>query len=146
MSKVLKSETVLPDDYPVYLEYVYIADLKIIRSDLQGTVADLKIETGAKEIRRCDLFAKERETSKIGDVLKVNLMNNQSNDLAVMENKDGERYVVCHVCEKEVKRKLVDRVSINSLSDKFCASCHDLMKDTDNVLEERLCQTERCLR
>lgn len=32
----------LPDNYPVYLDYVYLCDGKPIRSDIQGTVKDLK--------------------------------------------------------------------------------------------------------
>jgi hypothetical protein len=49
-------ETVLPDDYPVYGDYLYVADGKVIRSDLHGaTVRHLKRLLGAKEIRRCDI-------------------------------------------------------------------------------------------
>ena len=59
--EILPTEDILPDDYPVYGDYIYIADGKIIRCDLlSGTVADLKrdlesIGISAKEIRRCDL-------------------------------------------------------------------------------------------
>lgn len=34
---------------------MYVADGKVIRSDVFGTVRDLKRATGAKEIRRCDM-------------------------------------------------------------------------------------------
>ena len=57
------NEPVLPDDYPVYGDYLYVADGKVIRSDLHGlTVADLKRDVGAKEIRRCDIYGRQRLT------------------------------------------------------------------------------------
>lgn len=54
-----KSENILDDNYPVYWDYIYVADGKPIRSDVQGTVFDLKRDTGAKEIRNCDLVARD---------------------------------------------------------------------------------------
>lgn len=48
-----ESEHVLEDDYPVFWDYLYVADGKVIMSPIKGTVAQLKRETGAKEIRRC---------------------------------------------------------------------------------------------
>lgn len=36
------NEKVLEDGYPVYWDYLYVADGKVIRSDVQGTVLDLK--------------------------------------------------------------------------------------------------------
>lgn len=48
-------EPVLEDDYPVYYGYAYIVDGKPISSDTQGTVLDLKLHTGGKEVRRCDI-------------------------------------------------------------------------------------------
>jgi hypothetical protein len=47
-------EGVLPDDYPVYWGYWYIVDGKPTLSDIQGTILDLKKDTGAIEVRRCD--------------------------------------------------------------------------------------------
>ena len=32
----------LPDNYPVYWDYLYVCDGKVICSDIQGTIADLK--------------------------------------------------------------------------------------------------------
>jgi len=32
----------LDDNYPVYWDYVYVVDENIIRSDIQGTILDLK--------------------------------------------------------------------------------------------------------
>jgi hypothetical protein len=48
-------EPILDDSYRVYGDYTYVADGKVIRSDVFGTVRDLKRATGAKEIRRCDM-------------------------------------------------------------------------------------------
>jgi hypothetical protein len=48
-------ERVLPDDYPVYGDYFYVADGEPIRSDIFGDVRRLKHMLGAKEIRRCDI-------------------------------------------------------------------------------------------
>lgn len=53
--KALLDEPILDDGYKVYGDYLYIADGKVIRSDVFGTVRDLKRATGAKEIRRCDM-------------------------------------------------------------------------------------------
>lgn len=48
-------ERELPDDYPVYWDYMYVADGKVIRSDIQGTVRDLKRDVGASIITSCDI-------------------------------------------------------------------------------------------
>lgn len=54
------NEPILEDDYPVYADYLYVADGKVIRSDWHGvTVRRLKRELGAKEIRRCDIFGRK---------------------------------------------------------------------------------------
>ncbi len=48
-------ETVLPDDYPVYGDYFYLADGKVYRSNWHDiTVSELKRREGFKEIRRCN--------------------------------------------------------------------------------------------
>lgn len=50
------NEPILPDDYPVYGMYCYVADGEVIRSDWHNiTVGHLKRLIGAAEIRRCDL-------------------------------------------------------------------------------------------
>ena len=36
------NEKVLPDDYPVNWDYLYVADGVVIRSDIHGTVKELK--------------------------------------------------------------------------------------------------------
>lgn len=52
-------EPILDDGYKVYGDYLYVADGKVIRSDVFGTVRDLKRATGAKEIRRCDMAGRD---------------------------------------------------------------------------------------
>jgi|SRR5579885_290666 len=65
------SETPLPDDANVYLFYVYIKDGVFWRNEEidGGTVADLKRATGAKEIRRCDLFG--HPGARLGDHVEL---------------------------------------------------------------------------
>lgn len=60
------NEDVLPDDYPVYADYLYVCDGKVVRCDLMaGTVADLKrdlrdfYKMEAIEIRRCDVAGRK---------------------------------------------------------------------------------------
>lgn len=59
----LEEETLLPDDYPVYWDYLYWVDSRIERSDVQGTVGMLRtciIHDGrsAREVRRCDFLTR----------------------------------------------------------------------------------------
>ncbi len=42
MLGVVLNETELENDYPVYWDYLYVCDGKVIKSDVQGTIADLK--------------------------------------------------------------------------------------------------------
>jgi hypothetical protein len=53
-------EPVLADDYPVYAGYLYVADGRVLRSPMTGSVADLKDHVGASEIRRCDKIGREQ--------------------------------------------------------------------------------------
>ncbi len=58
-------EHVLSDDFLVYWDYFYVADGKVVRSDIQGTVADLRrdlIKQGisAVEIRSCDIVTRAK--------------------------------------------------------------------------------------
>lgn len=56
-------EPVLADDYPIFGGFLYVADGKVISSDLHGTTAArLKQFLGAKELRRCDIVG--RKTAK----------------------------------------------------------------------------------
>jgi len=70
---LLSSETVLLDNYPVYYNYVYIADMKIIRNTVlvEGTVGELKNLLGLEEVRRCDIFG--HGEMKIGDEFTTNI-------------------------------------------------------------------------
>lgn len=53
------NEGVLPDDYPVYGDYMYVADGKLYRSDWHGiTVRELKGREGFNEVRRCNITAR----------------------------------------------------------------------------------------
>ena len=52
-------EPVLADNYPVFYGYLYVADGRVIASDVMGDVCNLKTATGAKEIRRCDIAGRE---------------------------------------------------------------------------------------
>lgn len=56
-------ETVLPDDYPVYGDYLYVCDGRVVRSDVFGTVRDLRRDTGATEVRRCDIVGRSKATA-----------------------------------------------------------------------------------
>lgn len=55
------NEKELSDDYPVFWDYLYVCDGKVIRSDIQGTVRDLKRDLRsyrkleAKVITSCDI-------------------------------------------------------------------------------------------
>jgi hypothetical protein len=54
------NERELPDDYPVYFDYLYVADGKVVRSDVQGTIRDLRrdlrsIGRSADVITSCDI-------------------------------------------------------------------------------------------
>jgi len=52
-------EPVLPDDYPIYGNYLYVVDGKVTCSDWHGiTVLQYKAREGAKEVRRCDIDAR----------------------------------------------------------------------------------------
>jgi hypothetical protein len=63
MSKEKLDEPILPDDYPVYAGYAYVADGKPVSSPVEGTVARLKVVLGAAEIRRCDLVGREERAA-----------------------------------------------------------------------------------
>ena len=54
-------ERLLPDDYPIYGDYLYVADGKLYRSDWHGiTVRQLKGREGFKEVRRCNIAARRQ--------------------------------------------------------------------------------------
>lgn len=60
MAMLFPDETVLPDDYPIYADYIYIVDGKPYRSDFHRiTAKHLRRLLGAQEIRRCNLAARQ---------------------------------------------------------------------------------------
>jgi hypothetical protein len=60
-----EKETILPEDYPIYGDYIYICDNNLYRSDWHGiTVRQLKNEEGFKEVRRCELVERQEEYRK----------------------------------------------------------------------------------
>jgi len=55
-TRPLLNEPVLPDDYPIYAGYVYVADGVPVVSDWHGINArEFKMREGITELRRCDL-------------------------------------------------------------------------------------------
>lgn len=67
MEAIQLNENLLPDDYPVYGDYLYVCDGKVIRCDLtSGTIADLKrdfrnhYKLEAKEIINCDIAGRQK--------------------------------------------------------------------------------------
>jgi len=66
--KLHPDETVLPDDYNVFPYYVYIVDMKFVRSEGHGSVKDLKRWLNASEVRRCELFS--HPGARLGDELE----------------------------------------------------------------------------
>lgn len=60
------NEDILPDDYPVYGNYLYVADGNVIISDLHdSTVGRLKRYLGAAEIRRCDIMGRRALATRV---------------------------------------------------------------------------------
>lgn len=52
-------EPILDDRYPVYADFMYVADGKVVLSDFHGiTVREFKFRLGAKEIRSCDIYGR----------------------------------------------------------------------------------------
>jgi hypothetical protein len=66
MLGVVLNETELENDYPVYWDYLYVCDGKVVKSDIQGTVADLKrdfrshYKLEAKVITTCDIEGRRK--------------------------------------------------------------------------------------
>ncbi len=57
-------EPILPDEYPVYASYMYVADGKLYRSNWSVTVRELKRREGFKEVRRCDIFGRQEQAEE----------------------------------------------------------------------------------
>ena len=58
------NEPILPDDYPVYPGYFYVADGRVVQSEQLGTVAHLKKVKKAAEVRRCDIVGRQAAARK----------------------------------------------------------------------------------
>lgn len=61
------NEKVLPDDYPVYGNYLYVCDGKVVMCDImQGTISHLKhdlrthYKLEAKVITSCDIIGRRK--------------------------------------------------------------------------------------
>ncbi len=56
-----ENEEVLEDDYPVYGNYLYVADGRVYMSDWHGiTVGQLKASEKFGEVRRCNISARRQ--------------------------------------------------------------------------------------
>lgn len=57
-------EPILDDDYPIYGDYLYVADGKVIRSDWHGiTARQFKNREGITELRRCDIAGRQKQAA-----------------------------------------------------------------------------------
>lgn len=61
------NEKILPDEYPVHGNYLYVCDGEVVRSDIMNrTVKDLKADLrgyyklAAKEIKNCDFINRRK--------------------------------------------------------------------------------------
>jgi len=67
MKNLKLNENLLPDDYPIHGDYLYVCDGKVIRCDLMsGTVRDLKMDLRshykleALIIKSCDIVGRQK--------------------------------------------------------------------------------------
>lgn len=59
-SEQFPNEDILPDDYPIYGNFLYVADGKLYMSDWHDiTVRTLKIHENFSEVRRCNIQARQ---------------------------------------------------------------------------------------
>ena len=53
-------EPILPDDYPIHANYLYVADGNVVMSDWHNiTARQFKAREGIKELRRCDMAGRD---------------------------------------------------------------------------------------
>lgn len=52
------NERILPDDYPVYYGYLYVADNEVISSGIEGDIGRLKMLLKVNEIKNCDIISR----------------------------------------------------------------------------------------
>ena len=68
-TELFPDEKVLPEDYPVYGDYFYLADGKVYRSDWHNiTVGKLMACEGFKEVRRCNWRRFNGTNAQIADL------------------------------------------------------------------------------
>ena len=66
-STEFENEEILPDDYPIYGNFLYVADGKVYLSDWHDiTVRRLKHYERFKEVRRCNIAARRAALKKGG--------------------------------------------------------------------------------
>lgn len=53
-------EPILPEDYPIYAGYLYVADGKVVASDYHCTARQFKAREGVSELRRCDIYGRQK--------------------------------------------------------------------------------------
>jgi len=53
------NEHELPDDYPVHYGYLYVADNRVIQSNITGIILDLKRIGNYSVITNCDIDARD---------------------------------------------------------------------------------------
>jgi hypothetical protein len=69
MADFFPDETILPDDYPIYGNYMYLADGRVYRSDWHDvTAGELKRREGFKEVRRCNWRRFNGTNAQIADL------------------------------------------------------------------------------
>ena len=72
------NEDILPDDYPIYGNYLYVADGKVYHSDWHGiTVRQLKVREGFKEVRRCDIVGRNDQRNEQAEKMAKYIEDNK---------------------------------------------------------------------
>jgi len=71
--KLLKEETVMPDDASVFPGYLYICDMVFTRYEglLWTTVGRWRELDGIGEVRRCEIFGSGRAEACVGDEVEL---------------------------------------------------------------------------
>lgn len=59
-------ERILEDDYPVFGDFYYVVDGRVVRSDWHEiTVLELKVRLGGGEVRRCDTIGRLQREGRL---------------------------------------------------------------------------------
>lgn len=73
---IILDEKILEDNYPVFWDYLYVVNDKVIKSDIQGTIKDLKMDLRdfynmeVTEIKNCDIYNRRK-------ILELDDLNNE---------------------------------------------------------------------